>query len=125
MKKFTLLKIAAIILPFLSVTNIFSQQFEKTNINIEALSHGKVNWIDLNNDGKLDVFISGNEDSGISRTLIYLNQGNENFVLINHGIPDFSNAKISWEDYDKDNDIDLLISGVENDGKYYNSDLQK
>jgi len=105
-------KISFLILLITTAVDVRSQQFLKTDISIEALSHGKVNWIDLNNDGLLDIFMTGNDDSGTAKTLVYMNGGNENFVMINSGIPDFSNAAVSWEDYDKDKDLDLLVSGV-------------
>lgn len=128
MIQYSFLKITSVILFLLIAANSYAQQFQKTEISIASLSHGKINWIDLNNDGLLDIFMTGNDDSGISRTLVYRNDGSENFVLINSGIPDFSKASVSWEDYDKDKDLDLLISGVTKEGiiisSIYRNDLQ-
>jgi hypothetical protein len=41
----------------------FAQTFEKIDVDLPGLSHGKVNWLDINNDGNLDIFVSGENDS--------------------------------------------------------------
>jgi hypothetical protein len=68
-------------------------------------------WIDYNNDGFLDISISGaNPDDGYSRaTYLYKNNGNNTFSLVST-IPNYG-GDVSWGDYDKDNDLDMLISG--------------
>lgn len=117
----------SIIIHFSSAVNSYSQQFQKTDLGIKGLSGGNVNWIDLNNDMLLDIFLTGKNDSGLPATLVYINQGNENFVKINSGIPDVAGASVSWEDFDKDMDLDLLLSGVLQNGNLisgiYRNDL--
>ncbi len=117
----------AITIQFSFVINSQSQQFQKTELGILGLAGGNVNWIDLNNDMLLDIFLKGKDDSGLPATYVYLNQGSENFVKINSGIPDLSGASVSWEDFDKDGDIDLLLSGLSRNGNLisgiYRNDL--
>lgn len=88
-----------------------AQMFEKIELGIPGLSHGKVNWLDINNDGNLDLFVSGVTDSLSPGTFVYINDGNGNFQSVQTGIPHISNAAISWSDYDGDKDLDLLITG--------------
>lgn len=116
-----------VIIQFVSAYSSFSQQFQKTSLDIKGLSGGNVSWIDLNNDMLLDIFLTGKDDSGLPSTYVYINQGNEKFVKINSGIPDVSGASFSWEDFDKDGDIDLLLSGELRNGNLisgiYRNDL--
>ena len=76
-----------VIIQFVSAYSSFSQQFQKTSLDIKGLSGGNVSWIDLNNDMLLDIFLTGKDDSGLPSTYVYINQGNEKFVKINSGIP--------------------------------------
>jgi len=104
------------LLPALIFLNILisgfalSQPFEKIDLSFPGLSHGRINWIDLNNDRLLDVFISGVDDSISAKSQVYINHGGGNFVLINSGLPDITNASVAWADFDKDGDLDLLVS---------------
>ena len=88
-----------------------AQMFEKIDIGIPGLSHGKVNWLDINNDNVLDIFVSGVTDSLSPGTFVYINNGSGNFEKILTGIPHISNASVSWSDYDRDNDLDILLTG--------------
>ncbi len=63
---------------------------------------------DYDNDGKIDVIVSGwNGSSGITK--LYHNDGNGIFSQTNIVFPPAQNASFSWIDYDKDNDKDLLM----------------
>ena len=127
MKKIIIVIIFEVIIQFSSADKLYSQQFQKVDLDISGLSGGNVSWIDLNNDMLLDIFLTGKDDSGLPSTYVYINQGNEKFVKINSRIPDISGASVSWEDFDKDGDIDLLLSGVLRNGKLisgiYRNDL--
>lgn len=103
--------IPALIFLNILITNCaVCQPFEKINLSFPGLSHSKINWIDLNNDRLLDVFISGVDDSVTAKSQVYINHGGGNFVLINSGLPNITNASIAWADFDKDGDLDLLVS---------------
>lgn len=127
MKKIIIVIIFEVIIQFSSAVNLYSQQFQKVDLDFSGLSGGNVSWIDLNNDLLLDIFLTGKDDSGLPSTYVYINQGNEKFVKINSRIPDVSGASFSWEDFDKDGDIDLLLSGVLRNGNLisgiYRNDL--
>jgi hypothetical protein len=60
--------------------NLFSQQFtEQTGISLTGVSQGSVAWGDYDNDGYLDVLLSGWSDSG-PVTSIYKNNGYNTFT---------------------------------------------
>ena len=127
MNKILIVIFFAAIIQFSAAVNLYSQQFQKVDLDFSGLSGGNVSWIDLNNDMLLDIFLTGKDDSGLPSTFVYINQGNEKFVKINSRIPDISGASVSWEDFDKDGDIDLIMSGVLRNGNLisgiYRNDL--
>jgi len=75
------------------------------------MSDGDVAWGDYNRDGNLDLILTGigGSDGG---TMIYRNEGNGNLTLIQDNILDVFRSSVDWGDYDKDNDLDILISGL-------------
>ena len=78
--------------------------------NFERISNGQASFVDYNNDGRLDVFISGLGIAGPSAAL-YKNEGNRSFVLINTLIEGFQNSAFDWGDFNNDGYDDLVIAG--------------
>jgi len=70
---------------------------------------GSATFGDYDNDGKLDLAISGYKTEYFTKILH--NNGNNSFSDINAGIPGVANSCLDWGDYDKDGDLDLFISG--------------
>lgn len=67
-------------------------------------------WIDFNNDGLLDLFTTNH----VNPNKLYHNNGDGTFTDIaqNAGISSPQDGfSVSWADYDKDGDVDVLISG--------------
>lgn len=68
-------------------------------------------WIDFDNDGDLDLFLS-NANIPFGFNVLYRNDGDDSFVRIKEGevtnlqAPSFGNA---WADYDNDGLIDLFV----------------
>lgn len=75
------------------------------------MSDGDVAWGDYNHDGNLDLILAGigGPDGG---TNIYRNDGNGNLTLIQDNVLDVFRSSVEWGDYDNDNDLDMLLSGV-------------
>jgi uncharacterized delta-60 repeat protein len=77
-------------------------------------------WVDFNNDGLLDVFVSNN-----SNNFLYKNTGNGQFVKITSGSI-FTDTEASfsfaWGDYNNDGFIDLFVAnyGNQNNSLYKN-----
>jgi hypothetical protein len=73
---------------------------------------GNAHWIDYDNDGDLDIIVSGRDSSAIPVTKIYRND-NGVFTDIHADIPGIVTERgISWGDYDNDGDFDLAITGT-------------
>ncbi len=73
-----------------------------------------VNWIDIDNDGDLDIFVAN--ESGPA-DYMYKNNGSGYFTKVT-GIPPVAIAGSSWSsswgDYDNDGDPDLFVANSEN-----------
>ncbi len=83
---------------------------------------GDCNIIDYNNDGNLDVFICGFENTNYTNiSKLYENNGENIFTEVSEvSFPGILNASSEWADYDNDGNIDLFISGMGNDTDYSN-----
>ncbi|MCX6301505.1 MAG: FG-GAP-like repeat-containing protein [Bacteroidia bacterium] len=86
---------------------------ELTGISLISVSSGSAAWGDYDNDGDLDVLLTGNSSSG-SVSKIYRNNGDNTFNdQTNILFPGVSASSVAWGDYDNDGDLDLLITGQE------------
>ena len=77
---------------------------EQTSISLSGVSNGSANWGDYDNDGDLDILLTGSHQS-----IIYKNNGNNTFTSIS--LTEASNSSAAWGDYDNDGDLDILLSG--------------
>jgi hypothetical protein len=79
------------------------------------VSDGSVAWGDYDNDGDLDILISGYYWDGNNNviTKIYRNDENNNFTDINSALIGVYFSSAQWGDYDNDGDLDILLSGYD------------
>jgi hypothetical protein len=88
--------------------------FTDMNSGLTGVDWGTVLWGDYDNDGDLDVFLSGDTGTGyISK--IYENE-NGIYNDINAGLTNLFWGDAAWGDYDNDGDLDILFTGVESLG---------
>ena len=115
--------------------NLGNFQFAPTDIELTGVYNSDVAWADFNNDNYPDILISG--ESGFNRfTKVYLNQKNGSFREIYSELPQLGSSAVACADFDNDNNIDILLSGLDiygnektqlfvNDGKFGLTDIIK
>ena len=103
-----------ILLTFLVITthSLFSQTFiEQTSIKLSEIDYSSVAWGDYDNDGNLDILITGyNGTSFVSK--IYKNNGNNSFTeQTGIKLTNVMSGSVAWGDYDNDGDLDIMLTG--------------
>jgi len=90
--------------------------FTDINAALTGVYNSSVSWGDYDNDGDLDILLTGTlggDDSGISK--IYQNN-NGAFSDINAALTGFRNSSAAWGDWDNDGDLDIIITGESGSG---------
>jgi hypothetical protein len=72
---------------------------------------GAASWADYDNDGKLDLVLTGTTATGGLLSDIWHNDGGGAFTPINVGLPAMDLGFAVWGDFDNDGDWDLLFGG--------------
>jgi FG-GAP-like repeat/PKD domain/Secretion system C-terminal sorting domain len=90
---------------------------EQTSILLTGVIYGSVAWGDYNNDGYLDILLTGESGSG-SVSKIYRNNGDNTFTeQTGISLTGVMNGSVAWGDYDIDGDLDILLTGISANGK--------
>jgi hypothetical protein len=96
------------------MTVVFRNQgggsFVDSGNTFTGIYNGSLAWGDYNNDGDLDLAVSGYTMTE-NVTLIYENKGVSGFTNIQAGLPGLSDSSLAWGDYDNDGDLDLAVAG--------------
>jgi len=86
---------------------------------LDQVYFGDLNLVDYNNDGHLDIFSTGQDSSGSYISKLYINDGENNFVLntdVTNTITGVAISSSDWIDFDNDGDMDLTLVGLSGDG---------
>ncbi len=92
-------------------------RFVNINAQLPGVAYGVGKWCDFDNDGDLDVIVSGTENSGMVITELFRNDKGK-FIPMNLGFSNLRLSDIAWGDYDNDGDMDLAINGETQSGKF-------
>ena len=85
--------------------------FTAQNTGMNAISDGDVAWGDIDNDGDLDLLVTGRgDDLGDEVGGLYRNTSN-GFTQLDANLPTLPAGDVAWGDFDSDGDLDLLLSG--------------
>jgi hypothetical protein len=100
-----------------AVTRVYKNNGNGTFTNqagivLTAVGSGSVVWGDYNNDGLLDILISGG-NGGYYYTKIYKNNGNNTFTeQTGISLAHQGSRSVAWGDYNNDGWLDILIAGT-------------
>ncbi|KPA19439.1 hypothetical protein MHK_000342, partial [Candidatus Magnetomorum sp. HK-1] len=83
---------------------------EDTNINLTDVSHGSASFGDYDNDGDIDLLLTGNSNSG-QIAKIYKNTDGNFSEDTNINLTGVLFSSTAFGDYDNDGDIDILLTG--------------
>gem|GEM_PF-1039093 len=103
---------------FVSVAKIYRNDagsFTDIAASLEGIHWGTAVWGDYDNDGDLDILLTGADTAGVSK--VYRNDKG-NFTDINAPLDQVYSSSAAWGDYDNDGDLDILLAG-------YNSSNQR
>lgn len=84
-----------------------------------GLAKGSLAWGDYNNDGSLDLLVTGEEFTlGIytPTARVYKGNGGGVFTDISAGLTGVDEGRASWGDYDNDGRLDILLAGEDAGG---------
>ena len=85
--------------------------FSDIGAGLTAVVGSSVAWGDYDNDGDLDILLTG--DAGTPIAKVYRNNGGANptFADVGAGLTGVAYASVAWGDYDNDGDLDILLTG--------------
>jgi hypothetical protein len=85
--------------------------FTDIGAGLLGMAYGSCSWADYDNDGDLDILLTGEEQGGWPATELYRNDGASGFTLVSPGLPDLADSCAAWGDYDSDGDLDVVLAG--------------
>jgi uncharacterized repeat protein (TIGR01451 family) len=92
-----------------------SDVFTDISAGLTAVRYGSVAWGDYDNDGDLDILLTGGTGSG-RVAVVYRNDGASGFSDIGAGLAGVRYGSAAWGDMDNDGDLDILLTGQDNSG---------
>ncbi len=90
---------------------IVTPPFSEIPIDIPDTGLGAGGWGDINNDGKLDLVLTGRITESLRLSAIYLNNGSGQFT---HGLTlsyQLDSSVVALGDFNNDGNVDILLSG--------------
>ncbi|HET6424899.1 MAG TPA: FG-GAP-like repeat-containing protein [Planctomycetaceae bacterium] len=90
-----------------------SGAFVDLNAGLTGVYYGAAAWGDYDNDGRLDILITGEDYYNDVSTKLYHNDGGGTFTEVNAGLINVMAGSVAWGDYNNDGQLDLFLSGLD------------
>ncbi len=85
--------------------------FSRIFAGLPGTRNGTAAWGDYDNDGDLDILLTGSPGTGVNLSEIYRNTAGT-FAPINANLINLAGGStVAWGDYDNDGDLDILMAG--------------
>lgn len=91
--------------------------FTKTNAGLQPVSKSATSVADVNEDGHLDVLVTGRDTNTVDTATLYLGNGDGSFAEANADFAGVSNGATSITDVNGDGHLDLVIVGWRHRGR--------
>ncbi|MGR7811863.1 FG-GAP-like repeat-containing protein [Lacinutrix undariae] len=99
------------LLALLVSTLAYSQQFNQFAENsVDGILYGEALWIDIDNDGPKELFVTGYDEDYNNFTELYVWE-NEALVLSENDFEAFGTSTVAQFDYNSDGYMDLIVVG--------------
>jgi hypothetical protein len=98
--------------------NLGNGTFANINAGLPGVLYSSVALGDYDNDGKLDILLTGTPDGFGSTALnqLWRNLGNNTFSNVSISLPGVTQGAVAWGDFDQDGRLDILLSGYSTNG---------
>ena len=103
--------------------------YEEEDVEVTSLINGTTSWIDVDNDGNLDLYITGRASATEpAQSIVYLADGEGGYTTAGANITGIYSGTVYWFDIDGNGFLDLVQSGISSDGPvteiYFNNEGQ-
>lgn len=85
--------------------------FIEVTTELTPLARASLDAADYDNDGDLDLIVSGRPGSSEGLTYLAINDGNGNFSQDSTELPQLHSSTVAWGDLNSDGNLDLLLAG--------------
>jgi hypothetical protein len=92
--------------------NLGNGTFTNISMDLPGVTRGAVAWGDFDQDGRLDILLSGYTKTG-PVCQVWRNLGNGSFSNVNAGLPGVYQSAVAWGDYDNDGQLDIVLAGLD------------
>jgi hypothetical protein len=98
--------------------NLGNGTFSNINAGLPGVLYSSVALGDYDNDGKLDILLTGTPDGfgSTALTQLWRNLGNNTFSNVGISLPGVTQGAVAWGDFDQDGKLDILLSGYTTNG---------
>jgi len=89
---------------------VINAQFTDITAALTGVMYSSVAWGDYDNDGDLDILLTGYTSTSACISKVYRNDAG-NFTDIAAALTGVNLSSVAWGDYDNDGDLDILLTG--------------
>jgi hypothetical protein len=92
--------------------NLGNGAFTNVNVSLPGVASSSAGIGDFDNDGNLDILLSGFSANGAYLSQLWRNLGNDQFTNLNEGLPPVQSGTLPVGDFNNDGQPDFLVSGT-------------